>query len=148
MAQSVQQDLAAIGIKMKLTQMEYDQFVNLTNGAPAGLVFFNWGLSYPHGSFIIDAAFTAASIKAGCCNYADWTYAGFDKLATEAHRTPSTAQSIALYKKMDRIITQQQVVWVNLIYGARPDLVSTRVKGFEPPIGGTDEPKELWTISV
>ena len=148
MAQSVQQDLAAVGIKMNLTQMEYDQFVNLTNGAPAGLVFFNWGLSYPHGSFIIDAAFTEASIKAGCCNYADWTFPGFDQLATEAHRTPSTAKSIALYKQMDAIITQKEVVWVNLIYGARPDLISTRVHGFEPPIGGTDEPKELWTISV
>ena len=148
MAQSVQQDLAAVGIKMNLTPMSYDQFVNLTNGAPAGLVFFNWGLSYPHGSFIVDAAFTSAAIKAGCCNYAHWTYPGFDKLATEAHRTPSTSKSISLYKQIDRIVTREQVVWVPLIYGARPDLISTRVKGFESGTGGTDEPKELWTVSV
>lgn len=148
MAQSVQQDLSAVGIKMDLTPMSYDQFVNLTNGAPPGLVFFNWGLSYPHGSFIIDAAFTEGAIKAGCCNYANWTYPGFDKLATEAHRTPSTARSIALYKQMDRIVTRQQAVWVPLIYGARPDLVSARVKGFVSGTGGTDEPKELWTVSV
>lgn len=148
MAQSVQQDLAAIGIKMNLTTMSYDQFVNLTNGAPAGLVFFNWGLPYPHGSAIVDAAFTGAAIKAGCCNYAAWTYPGFDKLATEAHRTPSAAKSIELYKQMDRIISQQQVVWVPLIYAARPDLISARVKGFESGKGGTDEPKELWTVSV
>jgi ABC-type transport system substrate-binding protein len=148
MAQAVQQDLSAIGIKMNLTPMSYDQFVNLTNGAPAGLVFFNWGLSYPHGSFIIDAAFTKAAIKAGCCNYADWSYPGFDALAQEAHRTPSTAKSISLYKKMDHIVTKQQAVWVPLMYGARPDLISARVKGFVSGRGGTDEPKELWSVSV
>jgi len=148
MAQSVQQDLSAVGIKMDLTPMSYDQFVNLTNGAPAGLVFFNWGLVYPHGSFIVDAAFTKAAIKAGCCNYADWTSPAFDVLATKAHRTPSTATSISLYKQLDRIVTREEVVWVPLIYGARPDLISSRVQGFESGTGGTDEPKELWTVSV
>ena len=112
-----------------------------TNTAPAGLVFFNWGLSYPHGSYIFDAGFTKAAVTAGCCNYAHWVDPRVERLAVAARRTPSQQKSISIYKQIDRIITQEQAVWVPLIYAARPDLHSARLKGWASLHGGTDEPK-------
>ena len=59
----------------------------------------------------------------------------------------SPSQTIALYKEMDKIVTQQ-VAWVSLVYSARPDLISTRLRGFQGGLQGTDGGKELYTLAV
>ena len=86
MAQSVSEDLRAVGISVDYTPMSYNAYVNFTNPGPPGLMFFNWSLTASGGSGIIDSAFTQTAITEGCCNYPHWTYPGFDALAAEAHR--------------------------------------------------------------
>ena len=148
MAQSAQQDLKAVGITLDYTAMSYDQFVAFTTPAPAGLVFFNWGLAYPHGSYIVDAAFTQAAIEAGCCNYAYYKNPEVDKLALQARASTSESESVDLYKQIDKIVTRDDVVWVPLIYAERADVHSKRLEGYAATTTGTDEPQVTYEFSV
>ena len=36
---------------------------------PPGITNNEWELPYPHGSYVMDGAFTQAAIDAGCCNF-------------------------------------------------------------------------------
>jgi oligopeptide transport system substrate-binding protein len=137
--QVIQADLAAIGITAQYTPMEYDAFTTFTGNSPAGILLWAWELAYPSGSYIVDSAFTTAAEKAGCCDYPWFASAQFDSLATQAHRSTGTSQIEALYREMDRIVVQEEVLWVPLVYPVRLDFVSARVRDFQACVGGGED---------
>jgi oligopeptide transport system substrate-binding protein len=140
--QVIQADLAAIGINTQYTPMEYDAFTTFTGNSPAGMLLWAWELAYPSGSYIVDSAFTTAAQKAGCCNYPWFSSPSFDTLTVDAHRSTSASQIVALYRQMDQIVVQQEVLWVPLVYPIRLDFVSARVRNFQAAVGGgEDQPR-------
>ena len=56
-------------------------------------VIGQWELPYPHGSYVVDSAFTQASIDAGCCNFAQYTDPAFEELVAQAHATSTKPSS-------------------------------------------------------
>jgi ABC-type transport system substrate-binding protein len=96
--------------------MEYDAFANFTANSPAGILLWAWELYYPSGSYIVDSAFTTSAEKAGCCNYAWYSSMSLDQLTVEAHRTTSATEVVQLYKQMDKIVVQEEVLWVPMVY--------------------------------
>jgi ABC-type oligopeptide transport system substrate-binding subunit len=92
-----------------------------------------WDLPYPHGSYVMDGAFTSAALDAGCCNFSNFVSEDFDALAADAHSTTEEAELIRLYKEMDRIAISEQALWVPLIYTKRAFLISGRLRGYTIP---------------
>lgn len=137
--QVIQADLAAIGINAQYIPMEYDAFTTFTGNSPAGILLWAWELAYPSGSYIVDSAFTIAAQKAGCCNYPWYSSSSFDQLTVDAHRSTSTPQIDSLYRQMDKIIVQDEVLWVPLVYPTRLDFVSSRVRDFQASVGGGED---------
>jgi peptide/nickel transport system substrate-binding protein len=137
--QVVQADLAAIGLNIAYTPMEYDAFVTFTGNSPDGILLWAWELAYPSGSYIVDSAFTSAAEKAGCCNYPWFSSPSFDRLAVAAHRSTSTSQIDSLYREMDRIVVHDEALWVPLVYPVRLDFVSARVRDFQASVGGGED---------
>jgi ABC-type transport system substrate-binding protein len=130
MGPSIQQDLAEIGIQAAWTPMIYDEFIAKTNPGPEAMIVFAWEDAYGHGSYITDAGFTSSAIENECCNYPRWSTPEFDEM-TVAAKSAGEEESIALYKEMDKIVVQDEVLWVPLLYPKRADLISARVRGFE-----------------
>lgn len=138
MVASVQQDLKAIGINVDAKVLIREQWLAEVVANPAGLTNNQWDLPYPHGSYVMDGAFTEAAIDAGCCNFSNFRSAEFDRLATDAHRTSDLAEQVALYKQMDKIAIQDEALWVPMTYPKWASLVSSRVQGYSIP--GTPSP--------
>jgi ABC-type transport system substrate-binding protein len=138
--QVIQADLAAIGINVHYTQMEYDAFVTFTANSPAGIILWAYELAYPHGSYIIDSAFTTAAEKSGCCDYAWYATPTLDNLAIQGHRATNPAQIASVYKQIDAIIVKQDAAWVPLVYPQRLDFVGPNVRNFQAAVGlGEDQ---------
>jgi ABC-type transport system substrate-binding protein len=141
LGQTAQQDLEAVGINVDLRQTTRDAYLAETAKLPAAIVTEQWPLGYPHGSAIMDSAFTTAAVEAGCCNYSNFQSKEFDDLATQAHRTSDEAERVDLYKQMDAMVVRDEALWVPIIYPERAEIVSSRLKGFSIPPWITPEQK-------
>jgi oligopeptide transport system substrate-binding protein len=143
LGQAIQQDLAAVGIRVTFKPMTYDAFVGFVGGQPAGMVEFAWELPYPHGSYIMDAAFTSSSVKGGGPAYASWSSPSFDKLTIDAHRATDPAEVVSLYKQMDKIVTRDEALWVPLVYPVRADFISSRLRDYQ---GSVSLGEDRWEV--
>ena len=97
---------------------------------PPGITNNEWELPYPHGSYVMDGAFTQAAIDAGCCNFSNYVNPDFDALVAQAHASTDPNEQVELYKQMDKIAIQDEALWVPLIYPKIAFLVSERAQGF------------------
>jgi peptide/nickel transport system substrate-binding protein/oligopeptide transport system substrate-binding protein len=149
MGQVIQANLASIGIAIDYIPMEYDAFANFTATSPSGIMLWAWELYYPSGSYIVDSAFTTGAQKAGCCDYPWFSSHSFDQLTVDAHRSTNSAEVIALYKQMDKIVVTDEALWVPLIYPVRLDLVSSRVRNFQAAVGaGEDQSRFFYKYAL
>jgi ABC-type transport system substrate-binding protein len=131
--ETVTEDLKQLGINVDLNQMIREQWLAEVVKNPAGITNNQWELPYPHGSYVMDGAFTEAAIEAGCCNFSNYVSAEFDQLVAEAHRTSDEVELVELYKQMDTIAVKDEALWVPLVYPGLTMLVSERLKGYEIP---------------
>ena len=137
--QVVQANLATIGITAEYIPMEYDAFANFTANSPAGMLLWAWELYYPSGSYIVDSAFTTSAEKAGCCNYSWYASDSLDQLTVAAHHATDPADVVSIYKQIDKVVVQEEVLWVPLVYPMRLDFVSSRVRDFQAAVGGGED---------
>jgi ABC-type transport system substrate-binding protein len=131
--QALQQDLTAIGINIDAKVLPQGPWLDEAFKYGPILVIGQWELPYPHGSYVVDSAFTQASIDSGCCNFAGWTDPAFEDLVVQAHQTFDDAELVSLYQQMDTIVTKDEALWVPLFYPQYPVLKSARVQGYEVP---------------
>ena len=101
---------------------------------PAGLTNNEWELPYPHGSYVMDGAFTQAAIDAGCCNFSELQ----EPRVRRARRRGATRDStrpalVELYKQMDTMVVKDQALWVPMIYPKYPKIHSAQLKGYSVP---------------
>jgi ABC-type transport system substrate-binding protein len=135
MAQTVKQDLEQIGVTANVEELSREAW-GTTNveDHPVGLVQNQWELPYPHGSYVMDSAFGKPGLGPGaCCNWSEFDDPAFNDLIAQAHLATEESQIVELYKEMDRIVVQEQALWVPMVYPKVAMLVSSRVHGYEIP---------------
>jgi len=145
----LEQDLAQIGIRMKLNALSVNAWLAAIVKYPAGITENHENLLYPHGSYVMDPSFTSQALSLGCCNASYYKSAAMDKLAREGHAATSKAKQVAIYKKMDRIAIRQLALWVPIFYPKWAQFYSARLRGYTVPIGDA-EPKhfaDYWLAS-
>jgi ABC-type transport system substrate-binding protein len=142
MGPAIIEDLAQIGITCKADAKIYDQFIQETNPGPPAMILFAWEDAYGHGSYIIDAAFTSGAIDNGCCNYPRVADPRLDELAKLGH-SADLAVSDKAYKDASRLVVQELVLWVPLLYPVRSDLANKRIKGFQSAVFPTGQAKRF-----
>src|SRR5205823_7603068 len=114
--QTVQQDLAAIGIRVGFKALDIQAYnAQVVKNLPQ-IMENTWELPYPHGSYVMDGGFTKAALTGGCCNFSSWVSPGFERLAHAAHVSSSLARIVQLYKQMDRIVVRAEALWVPAFY--------------------------------
>jgi ABC-type transport system substrate-binding protein len=133
MGETVAEDLKALGLNVDLRLMIREQWLAEIVKNPAGITNNEWELPYPHGSYLMDSAFTEAAIDAGCCNFSNYRDPAFDELVAQAHRTTDEGELVDLYKQMDTIAVQDQALWVPMAYPKVAYLASGRLRGYKVP---------------
>ena len=82
---------------------------------PPAMVVSRWALPCPHGSYVIDSAFLAATLD-GCCNFSRYTSPEVESLAAEARTTVDPLRQVELYRQLDRMLIGDELLWVPLYY--------------------------------
>jgi ABC-type transport system substrate-binding protein len=117
---SLKQDLEQAGLKINLVSLEFSAWLNETMNAGA-IVPNGWSMDNPHGSFVIDSAFTTATKEAAdkdgtCCNFSRWASPEVDELNTTGNTTTDKQEEIQAYQEIMRIALGEQALWVPLIW--------------------------------
>jgi oligopeptide transport system substrate-binding protein len=130
-AQSLQQDLAAIGIKADVVTQSFDTFLNtIETPHKAPLVYVGWYEDYPDPSDFIDPILSCASAVKGGANASWYCNKGIDAQAATARGEVDQAKRITDYQTIQNAI-MADAPWVPLYYQDWYTLTSKRVGGFE-----------------
>jgi peptide/nickel transport system substrate-binding protein/oligopeptide transport system substrate-binding protein len=130
-AQGVAASLDAIGIRTTLRLLPADTWLQGALDDPTAMVVGRQALPCPHGSYVMDAF--AAPVSEACCNFARATSPEVEALAAEARSTPEAARQVRLYRRLDRVLAGDELLWVPLFYPRYAALVGDGVRGFYVP---------------
>jgi ABC-type transport system substrate-binding protein len=132
-AQLVQQDLAKIGLHLRLHLVSYSAFLTLQQRAGASVMSQgNWTLDYPDPSSVFDPLFTTDAISPeGSFNTAFYSNPRFDELVGRAHLEADGAARRALYREADAILCDQ-APWAFTFGHHAFDVRQPYVHGFVP----------------
>jgi len=128
---SIQQDLAAIGIRIEIVSQEFATFldtIETPHKAPIGWV--GWFQDYPDPSDFIDPILSCASAVAGGANASLYCNQSVDELAAKAKGETDTTKRIADYQQVQQMI-MADAPWAPFRHQEWYTLVGKRVGGFE-----------------
>ena len=130
-AQALQQDLAAVGVKVDIVTEEFATFldrIETPHKAPLGWV--GWFQDYPDPSDFIDPILSCATAVQGGANAAQYCNKDVDALAAKARGETDAAQRIKDYQSVQTMI-MADAPWVPVRHLVYFTLVSTRVNNFQ-----------------
>ncbi|MEP6638357.1 MAG: ABC transporter substrate-binding protein, partial [Chloroflexota bacterium] len=127
---SIQQDLAAIGIRTQIVSQEFATFldtIETPHKAPIGWV--GWFQDYPDPSDFIDPILSCASAVKGGANAALYCNKTVDDMAATAKGETDSAKRLAAYQQIQTTI-MADAPWAPFRHQEWYTLVSKRVGGF------------------
>jgi ABC-type transport system substrate-binding protein len=130
-AQSIQQDLAQIGIEVEIQSLAQDVFygVVLPPNHEVDMAYDQWTIDYPHPSIFIEPLFGCAATESGGWNYAKYCNAEVDTAAAAARVEPDFDKSMALYGEVQKALMADAPA-VPLVHGSAYTLTSERLQGY------------------
>lgn len=141
----LQRDLAAVGIRVRITQMSWPVYLAATarRDGPA-LAMASWLADYPDPSNFIDLRFHSRMIsEAESANDSFYASAEVDRAIDEARRALDPDARAALYRRIERLL-HDDAPW---IWGYHPEtvaIVQPYVKGFAlHPLSGVTL-RDVW----
>jgi ABC-type transport system substrate-binding protein len=131
-AQTLQQDLAAVGVRVpQVVTEQFDTFldrIETPHKAPMGYV--GWFQDYPDPSDFIDPILSCATAVQGGANAAFYCSKQVDQLAAAARGETDSAKRIQLYQEIQSQV-MTEAPWVPLRHEVWYTLTSKRVGGFQ-----------------
>ena len=128
---SIQQDLAAIGIRAQIVSQEFATFldtIETPHKAPIGWV--GWFQDYPDPSDFIDPILSCASAVKGGANAALYCNKSIDEEAAAARGEPDATKRLAAYTDIQSKI-MADAPWAPFRHQEWYTLISKRTGGFE-----------------
>jgi ABC-type transport system substrate-binding protein len=109
LAQSIINDLKAIGIKASLQLMEENAYWTKISAPAEGvpIMYNDWYQDYPDPSDWIEPLFSEASTARGGSNSANWVSPELEALSAKAAAMPASQERIDLYTQMQQIIMEE-----------------------------------------
>jgi peptide/nickel transport system substrate-binding protein len=130
-AQALQQDLAAVGVKVDIVTEEFATFldrIETPHKAPLGWV--GWFQDYPDPSDFIDPLLSCATAVQGGANASLYCNKDVDTLAAQARGETDSAKRLQMYQQVQTMI-MAEAPWVPVRHQVWFTLVSTRVNNFQ-----------------
>ena len=119
----LQQDLEQAGLKVKVTSLAFDAWLSRTMD-PLAIVPNGWSMDVPHGSYVVDSAFTTATKEAAdadgtCCNFSRWASPEVDELNATGNTTTDKEEEISAYQQIMRTVIGEEALWVTVYWPQR-----------------------------
>jgi ABC-type transport system substrate-binding protein len=134
-AQSIQQDLAVIGIDVDLHLVARPAWTASKQDPTHGLGFNQGPLEIPDPFYIVEFYFLCSSIQPeGCCNRS-WTCdPERDEKILAAGRETDHAKRVEMYHELEESVTYDEVIHVPLYYPEWVFIHSPKVGGYTFPV--------------
>ena len=129
MAESVQQDLAEVGVQIQIKALAWGPFLEAVR-APDLVPFFflGWEADFPDPSNFLEVLLHSKNI--GSNNNTNYRNAQLDGLLDEAAHTVDADARLQLLQRVERIAVDD-APWVFLFHPVTYDIVNPRVRGFQ-----------------
>jgi peptide/nickel transport system substrate-binding protein len=127
--QAIQQDLAKIGIKVKIVQQSFDVLLGtIVVPHQAPMVFIGWFQDFPDPSDFFDPILSCATAVAGAFNLALYCNKEVDDLGATALGEQDDTKRLAMYKTIqDKVMADAP--WAPILFSQTVILTSERVVG-------------------
>jgi ABC-type oligopeptide transport system substrate-binding subunit len=133
-AQSIQQDLSQIGIKMTIRSMPIaDTYSAEGKASYNGFGLNDWYADFPDPWDLINSFLTSQSAVDGGINFAFYKNPSVDKLNAAAAVEANVAKRTAMYAQVEKILLTD-MPWLPLYYPYEIDLHSPQLHMFTNPI--------------
>ncbi|WP_132585470.1 ABC transporter substrate-binding protein [Pseudomonas aeruginosa] len=127
-AQLIQSDLAAIGIRVNIRQFEWGEMVKRTKAGEHDMMLYSWIGDNGDPDNFLTHNLGCASVESGE-NRARWCDKGFDEAIRKARMSNDESQRVALYKEAQRIF-HEQMPWLPLAHPLMFDAQRKNVSGY------------------
>jgi ABC-type transport system substrate-binding protein len=142
--QSIQADLAAVGIKASLKTMANSSFQTYSSTPhTASLARYLWYMDFPDPSDWIAPLFSKSAAVAGGTNNSFWWSPQLEKMMAEAAAMTDPAARLAKYEDMQALI-MEQAPYATLYSPVMTTMSSKRVGGFYLHVVYTYDPVHYW----
>ena len=128
LAESVERDLATIGIEVELLQLEDAIGDEMLNKGEIPLWLGGWGASFPDPFNHVTELFATAAIGAG--NRTRYSNPKVDDLIAKATSTSDPDERCEVWKEIEKILFQEDMPAVPLFHLGWPAMRSPRVENF------------------
>lgn len=126
-AQSLQQDWAAVGVQVRLKPLAWGPFLDAVRHSPAVDMFLlGWEADFPDPSNFLEVLFHSRQI--GVNNHTQYSNSEVDALLERASLA-DPAQRLDLYRRAEDMVIED-APWVFLYHPRSYVIVSTRLQGF------------------
>jgi peptide/nickel transport system substrate-binding protein len=143
MAESIQQDLSKVGIKIKLETYEWIAYLSKwAQGMTSGYGWSqqSWGMTTPFWLYIVTNSSLAAPNGPNVGNYKN---PELDKIEAQAIATLDQAEAIKLWKQANRIVSEDAAL-APIVNDRAPYLVSPKVHNFIVPAEEWYDLNKVW----
>jgi peptide/nickel transport system substrate-binding protein len=144
MAEYIQQNLAEIGIDMKIKSMEWISYLGTwAKGTPpgTGMAQQSWGMTTPYWLYI---ATSSKLIAPNGPNVGGYSNSKLDAVMAQAIQAPSEEAAIPFWKQANDIVTEDAVL-APIVNDKAPYILAPRVKGF---VSASEEWYDLTKVSL
>jgi peptide/nickel transport system substrate-binding protein len=146
MAEYIQQDLAKVGINIKLDTSEWISYLSKwAQGTPQGVGWAqqSWGMTTPYWLYIA----TSSTLRApNGPNVGGYSNPELDKVMGEAISATSEDKAVELWKQANRIVTDDAAI-APIVNDKAPYVLSKNVQGFVSPSEEWYDLNRVWLSS-
>jgi dipeptide transport system substrate-binding protein len=136
MAEMMQADLAAIGVKVKLVTYDWSTYLDKARNGEHDMLLMGWTSDNGDPDNFLGVLLSCAAVKGGS-NYSRWCNKDFDKLVTDARQAVDQKARTALYMKAQEIF-KKEIPFVTIAHAKVFRAMEKRVKGYTMSPFGTD----------
>jgi len=142
-ATAVQEQLRQVGVNVTLRNMEWKQYIDYLGNQENDFDLFRMGWV---ADFNDAFNFYDVLRGGGGNNYTGWVNDEFDQLLNDALKADDEAARWDMYKRMEEILSVEDMPVMPIYWYTNPELVKSYVEGYEPnPLG---ELTNLWTVKI
>jgi peptide/nickel transport system substrate-binding protein len=144
MAEYIQQNLAEVGIDMKIDSMEWISYLgSWAKGTPpgTGMAQQSWGMTTPYWLYIVTSS---NLIAPNGPNVGGYSNPELDAVMAEAVQAPSEEAAIPFWKQANDIVTEEAVL-APIVNDKAPYILAPNVEGF---VSASQEWYDLTSVSL
>jgi len=131
-AESLQSDLAEVGVRIHLTVMSYATWITAI-GKPSGppFSFMTWAADFPDPSAFLDPLFHSQRDRDGSSNNSFYANPALDALLDAARQEPDRGRREALYRRAEQIL-HDDAPWIWDYHRETTEVIQPYVGGYKP----------------